>query len=100
VVIPADVHQPDEAALPAARNRKYGSKQAAGEFPVVLLTGNLLPVLPVNQCLDKPRFQISAGITIIRAECVVRWKNLPLLEIRADPIVPRIRNIFFLHAIS
>jgi hypothetical protein len=45
-VIPADVHQPDEAALPAARNRKCASKISAVEALVVLLAGNLPPAFP------------------------------------------------------
>jgi hypothetical protein len=33
-------------------------------------------------------------------DCVVSWDNPPLLEIVAQSIVPRVRNSFFLHAIS
>jgi hypothetical protein len=42
-----------------------------------------------------------AARTIIRDDCVLRWHNPPpLLEIVAYSIVPRVRNIFFLRAIS
>jgi hypothetical protein len=47
-VVPADVDQPDEAALPAARNGKCACKQAAIELRVVLLAGGFPPVLPVR----------------------------------------------------
>jgi hypothetical protein len=53
-VIPADVRQPDEAALPATRNGKYASKPAAVELLVVFLS----PALPVRRRLDEPRFQM------------------------------------------
>jgi hypothetical protein len=46
--IPADVHQPHEAALPAARNRKCACKRLAAELVVVLLAGDLPPTLPVH----------------------------------------------------
>jgi hypothetical protein len=101
VVIPFDVDQPDAAALLAARNRKCVGKPLAVELFVVLLAGDLSPVLPVRRRLDEPRFQMFTARTIaIRADCVVSWHNPPLLEIVANPIVPRVRNIFFLVAVS
>jgi hypothetical protein len=57
-VVLADIHQPDEAVLPAARNRKYASKMWPAELFVVLLVGDLPPALPVSGRLDEPRFQI------------------------------------------
>jgi hypothetical protein len=96
VVIPADVHQPDEAALHATRNHKCASRQPAVDLAVVLLAGNLPPVLPVRPDLNQPRFQMRAVRTsTIRADCVVSWLNPPLIEIVAYPIVPHVRNIFF-----
>jgi hypothetical protein len=53
-VIPADIHQLDEAALSTACNRKCACKPAAAELPVVLLVGAFLPGCPVrleNPCL-------------------------------------------------
>jgi hypothetical protein len=57
-VIPANVHQPDEPVLLAARNCKCAGKPVAVELLVVLLAGDLLPVLPVRRRFDKPRFQL------------------------------------------
>jgi hypothetical protein len=57
-VIPADVHQPDESELLAARNRKCAGKPVAVELLVVLLAGDLLPVLPIRRRFDEPRFQL------------------------------------------
>jgi hypothetical protein len=34
VVTPVDVYQPDEVALPSARNRKRASKELAGESAI------------------------------------------------------------------
>jgi hypothetical protein len=100
-VVPADVHDPDEAALLAIRNRKCSSQKAAVELLIVLLAGDLSPALPVFRHFDEPRFQMSTARTItIRADCVVSWHNPPLLEIIAYPIVPRVRNIFFFLAKS
>jgi hypothetical protein len=90
-VVPADVHQPDEAALPATRNGKCAKKPLAVEQLVVLLAGDI----PVRRRLDEPRFPMRIARTLfIRADCVVCWHNPPLLEIIAHPIVPRVRNIF------
>jgi hypothetical protein len=36
---------------------------------------------------------LAARTTIICADCVVSWHNPPLLEIVAQPIVPRVKNI-------
>jgi hypothetical protein len=100
VVVCADVYQPDEATLSTARNRKCGSKPAAVELLIVLLA-RWLPVLPIRRHLDELRFQMPiARIIPPHADCVVRWHDPPLLEIVADPIVPRVRNIFFLPAKS
>jgi hypothetical protein len=52
-VVPADVHQPDETALPAARNPKCGSKPLAIELLVALLAGDLPPALPLHRRLDE-----------------------------------------------
>jgi hypothetical protein len=57
-VIHADIHEPDEPALLAARNRKCAGKPVAVQLLVVLLAGNLLPVLPVRRSLNEPRFQL------------------------------------------
>jgi hypothetical protein len=101
IVVPADIHQPDEAALSAARNRKCGGKSAAVQLSVVLLAGDLPPALPVRRRLVEPRFQMrTARTTSIRVDCAVRWCNPPLLEIAADSIVSRVRNIFLLLDIS
>jgi hypothetical protein len=86
-VIPDDVHQPDEAALPAARNRKCATKPLAVELLIFLLVGDLPPILPVHRRLDEPRFPlIIARRTTRRADCVVRWRNPPLLEIVATQL--------------
>jgi hypothetical protein len=99
-VVPADVHEPDKAALPAARNRKCATKPVAVELPVVLLAGELPLALPAGG-LDEPRFQMrKARAIFMRADCVVSWHNPPLLEIVAHPVVLRVRNIFCLPAIS
>jgi hypothetical protein len=45
-VVPADIHQPDETALPAARNRKCTGKIFAVELLVVLLAGDLRQLIP------------------------------------------------------
>jgi hypothetical protein len=47
-MVAADIHQPDEAALPTARNDKYDSKTPAVELFVVLLAGDFRPVLSVH----------------------------------------------------
>jgi hypothetical protein len=60
-VIPADVRQPDEPALLAARNRKCAGKLIAVELLVVLLAGDFLSVLPVRPRFDEPRFQLIWG---------------------------------------
>jgi hypothetical protein len=93
-IIPADVHEPDEAALSTARNRKCASKIWAVELLVVLLAGDLPPTLPVRRRLDQARFQmIIAPRTIIGADCVACWANSPLLDLIANPIVPCVRNL-------
>jgi hypothetical protein len=75
-VVPADFHQPDEAELPAARNRECASKQGAIELIVVLLAGDLLPALPINRSLDEQRSQMATARTVnTRADCVVCWHN-------------------------
>jgi hypothetical protein len=65
-VISADVHRPDEAALPAARNRKSASEILAAELLVVLLAGDLPPLLPVPRRLDDPRIRMF----IARNSCI------------------------------
>jgi hypothetical protein len=71
MVIPADIHEPDEAALLAARNRKRARKIGAVEL-LVVLAGDLPPALPVRRRLDEPRFQmILARSPRDRADCVV-----------------------------
>jgi hypothetical protein len=59
--------------------------------------GDLPPVFPVHRRFDEPRFQMPTARTTItmRADCVVSWRNPPLLEIVAYPIVPRMQNISF-----
>jgi hypothetical protein len=57
-VIYADIHQPDEPALLAARNRKCAGEPVAVELLVVLLAGDLLSVLPVRRRFDEARFQL------------------------------------------
>jgi hypothetical protein len=59
VVIPADLHEPDEAALLAVRDGESASKLRAVELLLVLLAGNLPPVLPVRRRLDEPRLQMG-----------------------------------------
>jgi hypothetical protein len=96
-VIPADVHQPDEPALSATRNRKCASKIEVIELPVILLAGDFLPVFSVHRRLDKPGFRMkTAPISPIRPDCVICWHNRPLLEIVQYPIVPPVWNAFFL----
>jgi hypothetical protein len=95
VVVRADVHQPDEATLSTARNRKCGSKPAAVELLIVLLAG-WMPVLPIRRHLGELRFQMSiARIIPTRADCVVRWHDPPLLEIVADPMFRMCRIFSF-----
>jgi hypothetical protein len=92
-VIPTDRHQPDEPALRGPRNRKCACKSPAVELLVALLAANLLPTLPVRQCLDEPRFQMrSTGTTTIRADCVVCWHNRLLFETIAQPVILRVLN--------
>jgi hypothetical protein len=95
-MILADVHQPDEAALLVARNRKYGSKHLTIELPVTHPASpsvvHFSPARPVHRRLDEARFQMAGAITI-RADCVVSWNNPPPLEIIANPNVPRVPNI-------
>jgi hypothetical protein len=74
-VIPADVHQPDEVALPAARNRKCVSTPGTVELLVVLLAGGLMPAFPVCRRLDEPGFQMkyARSVTFVPImECVGR----------------------------
>jgi hypothetical protein len=100
-VIHADVHQPDQATLPTTRNRKCTTKIQAVELLDALLVGDPPPALPFGRRLDEPWSQmISARSTPIRADCIVRWHNPPLLEIVAPLIVPRVQNIFIVTAIS
>jgi hypothetical protein len=54
VVIPADVHQPDEAAVPAASNRKCACKKHVAELFAVLLAGDIPLAIPVRRRLDEP----------------------------------------------
>jgi hypothetical protein len=90
-MVSTDVHWPDEAALRAARNRKCASKPLGVELLVVLLAADLPPALPVRRRLDEPRFQMrKARATTIRADRMVCWHNPPLIEIVAQPIVPRV----------
>jgi hypothetical protein len=100
-VVSANVHPPNEAALPAACNRRYTDFKAAIEFLIVLIAGNLLPVHPVRRRLDEPRFQmVITRTTTMRPDCVVSWHNPLFLEVVAYPIVSRMRNIEFRIAIS
>jgi hypothetical protein len=100
-VVPADVHQSNEVALPVARNRKYATKMTAVQLLIGLLTGDLQSVLLVGRHLDEPRFQMRmAWIHKIRADRVVHSHNPLLFEIVALSIVPRMRNLFSLAAIS
>jgi hypothetical protein len=72
VVVLASVHQPDEAALPAARKSKCASKPLAVELIVALLAGDLPTDLLVQGRLDEPRFHmIIARTSNTRSDCVV-----------------------------
>jgi hypothetical protein len=51
-VVPAHVHQPDEAALFGARNRKCTMKHGAVDLPVILLAGDLSPSANVSTSHD------------------------------------------------
>jgi hypothetical protein len=93
-VIPASVHQPDDAALLAARNRKRASRTRSVDLLAVLIAGDLPPVLPVRRCLDEPRFQMCPARTSthrcrqhhnepFRATRLTR--NLPITFIREFP---------------
>jgi hypothetical protein len=53
-VIPANVHQPDETALPATRNRKCPRELGAVELLVVVLPVHLPRTPSVFQRLDEP----------------------------------------------
>jgi hypothetical protein len=90
-LIPANVHQLNEAALPAARNCKASREIPAVEFLVVDLT----PGLPVRRRLDGPQFQMTIAQTItVRANCRVSGHDPPLIEIAVRPIVSRVAKIF------
>jgi hypothetical protein len=87
--------------LHSTRNRPCAWKQLDVELLTALLTGDLLPALPVRRLLNQPRFQMPiARISTISAACGVSWYNPPLLEIVAQEIVPRMYDIFFLAALS
>jgi hypothetical protein len=90
-VIPGDIHEPNEAPLSGARNRKCATSKPAVELPIVLRLAHLPPVLPVRRRLDKQRFQIKVGRTTpIRADyAMCRHKPL-LLKMAAYPIVPHV----------
>jgi hypothetical protein len=94
-MIPADVHQPDEAALRAVCNHK-----CAGRPVVVRLTGNLPPGLSIRRRLNEPRLHMMTTRATISVNCIMCWHKPPLLEIITDPFVRRVRNIFLLPATS
>jgi hypothetical protein len=58
LVVLADVHQPDEAALPATSKRKCATSKCAIELSVIFLAGDLPPALPIRRRFDEPRFQM------------------------------------------
>jgi hypothetical protein len=90
-VIPDDVHEPDEAGLAAACNGKYACNTGPVQLFVVLFAGDHPPALPIRRRLNKPQFQMT--MATICADCVMRWRNPPLLEIDARQNVARVRNI-------
>jgi hypothetical protein len=93
--VSAGVHPLDDAALPAARSRKCASKPLAVELPIALLASDRPLVLLVRRGLNEPRCQMMiAWIPTISADCQVTWYNPPLLEIVAQPVVPRVWNFF------
>jgi hypothetical protein len=88
-VIPADVHQWNEAALPAARNRKCACESVAGCPPRGRLpTSSLRPPTPRRATISMRQSRIIT----IHTDCVVRWHNPPLLESVGRPVVLRVRN--------
>jgi hypothetical protein len=94
-VIPGNVHEPNEAAVAATRDRKCACKPVSVELIVALLAGEIPSLLPVRRCLDEPRFQMRiAQTSVIRVDCVVRWHDSPFQEVAPHPIVPGVRNIF------
>jgi hypothetical protein len=48
VMVPADVHEPDEAAVFGTGNCKCANQPAVVELPVVLLASDLPPALPIR----------------------------------------------------
>jgi hypothetical protein len=104
-VVLANVHQPDEAALPAARDRKCACKPLAVELlvaqPATTFAVHLPPARTVQGRLDDPRSQMRIAKSLaIRADRVVSWHNSPRFEVVPHPIVPRVRNVFCPLAIS
>jgi hypothetical protein len=92
-VVPADVHEPDAAALLAARNRKYTNKTITVEMLAFLIAGDLPPVLSVRRRLNEPRLQMATARIVICEDWIVGWHNPLLIEIITRAIVPRMRNI-------
>jgi hypothetical protein len=75
-VIPADVHEPDEAAIPPVRNHKCASSPAAIDAIVVLFAGYLPPSFPILRRLDEPRLHMAAALMIpMQMDCVVSRHN-------------------------
>jgi hypothetical protein len=80
-VISADVHQPDKAVLPGARNRKCAWKPLAVERLAVLPAVHLPPGRPVRRCIDESSFQMPPARAIFtRVHCIVNWHNYSLFE--------------------